>query len=124
MKQAAFALPTAWSPNGSHGRGPREAGGPRLLGVEPEIVARAEGAPGASQDDDVAPVVAVGLGHGRAQLLGHLVVDGVELLGTVQGDPGDAPGSLVEHRGRGHESLPPPWESWNASGQLLPGGNH
>ena len=55
-----------------------------------EVVAGAEGAPGAAQDDGVDTVVVVRLPEGVVELLLDLDGEGVELLGTVEGDAGSS----------------------------------
>ncbi|MEZ5617665.1 MAG: hypothetical protein R3E40_05240 [Rhodocyclaceae bacterium] len=65
------------------------------LGEILQVVTRTETAPSAGEDDDVDGVVGVGLFHRGADLAGHLLADGVEPLGPVEGDAGDAPGGFV-----------------------------
>ena len=70
-----------------------------------EVVAGAEGAAGAGQHDDVHGFVGIGALDRRRQLARQIVVDGVEDLGTVQRDAGDAPVALVKHLGHGTSLL-------------------
>lgn len=81
-------------------RVPRHILVPRVLalGVGLEVVAGAEGVPGAGEHDHVHTAVAVRPLHRRPELRGHAVVDGVEPLGPVQRDPGDAAVGLVTQR--------------------------
>ena len=74
------------------------------VGAGGKIGAGAEPAPGAGDDDGADVVVLVGLVEGVDQFLLHRGVEGVELVGPVQGDGQDLLGDLIfdrliRHRG-------------------------
>src|SRR5262245_58379826 len=73
----------------------------RLLAKLLQIVAGAERASGAGQDDHAGGRIVLGVFQGRVQVTEQLAADGVEPLGSIQGD--DADGTLegvidVSHR--------------------------
>ena len=65
-----------------------------------QVGAGAERAPGAGDDDDAHRVVRIGLVEQRLELQPHPRVVGVELVGTIEGDRGDA---LIDFVARGFE---------------------
>src|SRR5687768_15032454 len=73
-----------------------------------QLVPGAEGAARAGQDDGANCAVALAAGKGLVELPADLEVDGVELLGAVEGDAGDRAGlaNVHEHgRAGSHRSL-------------------
>lgn len=82
--------------------GPLHAdGGRRESGAAYRLVAtRAESlGAGAGHDDDTDGVVVMGVVNGVDQLLDRFRAKGVALFRTVDGDPGDAFGGIVENVG-------------------------
>ena len=55
-----------------------------------EVAAGAEGAAGPGDDHDADVGIRVGLGHGVGDFDLHLVVQGVQSIGAIEGDTGDA----------------------------------
>src|SRR5690606_8826786 len=62
-----------------------------------EVEARAEPAAGAGEDDDPHAAVAVELDERPAEVGDHRAADGVEPVGPVQRDRGDAPVPFEQH---------------------------
>ena len=84
MKQRTFSDMPTKSRTGSQPR-------VRLAGVlelraPVEVVAGAEGAPGAAQHQDVDGIVEVGVGDGTLELARHVEIDGIEALGPIEHD--------------------------------------
>src|SRR5207245_4957811 len=70
----------------------------------PDVAARAEGAPGARDDDDVDAVVLLGRGERLRPRVDHVARERVQLVRPVQGDRRDLVLHLVEQVTHGSSS--------------------